>query len=66
MEPEIKITKYMFDEKTNLIDLFIGVADAIELSDELSEVTNGDDLRTLMIATIMRAYEIGWERGSRK
>ncbi len=62
MEPEIKITKYMFDEKTNLIDLFIGVADAIELS----EVTNGDDLRTLMIATIMRAYEIGWERGSRK
>ena len=62
MEPEIKITKDMFDEKTNLIDLFIGVADAIESS----EVTNGDDLRTLMIATIMRAYEIGWERGSRK
>ena len=62
MEPEIKITKYMFDEKTNLIDLFIGVADRIELS----EVTNGDDLHTLMIATIMRAYEIGWERGSRK
>ena len=62
MEPEIKITKYMFDEKTNLIDLFIGVVDAIELSGE----TNGDDLRTLMMATIMRAYEIGWERGSRK
>ena len=62
MEPEIKITKDMFDKKTNLIDLFIGVAYAIELS----EVTNGDNLRTLMIATIMRAYEIGWERGSRK
>ena len=52
----------MFDEKTNLIDLFIGVVDAIELSEE----PNGDDLRTLMMATIMRAYEIGWERGSRK
>lgn len=62
MEPEIKITKYMFDEKTNLIDLFIGVVDAIELSGEI----NGDDLRTLMSATIMRAYEIGREHGSRK
>ena len=62
MEPEIKITKDMFDEKTNLIDLFIGVVDAIELSGE----TNGDDLRTLMSATIMRAYEIGREHGSRK
>ena len=62
MEPEIKITKYMFDEKTNLIDLFMGVVDAIELSGE----TNGDDVRTLMRATIMRAYEIGREHGSRK
>ena len=62
MEPEIKITKDMFDEKTNLIDLFIGVVDAIELSGE----TNGDDVRTLMRATIMRAYEIGREHGSRK